>query len=81
MNKECTSIQKAIGEKLGNIVMSMAMAVTGLSIGFIYGWSFSLCMFTMLPPLFIVGGCMVVTTQKGVADTMKAYSQSAGYAD
>jgi len=61
--------------------MSAAMAITGLSIGFIYGWSFSLTMFTMLPALFIVGGCMVVATQAGVADTMKAYSQSAGYAD
>ena len=42
-------MQKALGEKMGSIVMAFSMTVAGLTFAFTKGWSFSLALLVALP--------------------------------
>jgi ATP-binding cassette subfamily B (MDR/TAP) protein 1 len=81
MKKETDSIQKAIGEKIGTLIFSVGMCLCGLTIGFTKGWSYSLALFALLPPVMIAAIFLGVASSTGVTKVFAAYSQSAGYAD
>ncbi len=81
LSKETLSIQKAMGEKYSQIIFSVCMSLSGLSLGMIKGWSLALAMLGIAPIMLIgisvFGGFMGSKVKK----TMLAYGQSAGYAE
>ena len=42
-------MQKALGEKMGMILMSFGMTIAGTVIAFAKGWSFSLALLAIFP--------------------------------
>ena len=54
LTKECQAIQRAIGEKYGQIIFSLSMSLSGLALGFAKGWSLTLIM-CGIGPIFIFG--------------------------
>ena len=81
VTKETQAIQKAIGEKFAQVVFSLGMLFAGVFLGFFAGWTLAICMLLIGP--MIAGGFLIFTTAitKGVAETVKSYGQSAGYAE
>lgn len=73
VNKECLSMQRAIGEKMGAIIMAFAMTIAGLSFAFIKGWSFSLVVMGAFPFIFVATTLLSKVMQQGFRENMKAY--------
>ena len=80
MNQEIINIQKGIGEKLGVVIFSIAMFFSGLVFGFLKGWNLALVILGITPFLVIGTALTTEQLQSGIEGTMKAYGQSAGYA-
>jgi ABC-type multidrug transport system fused ATPase/permease subunit len=57
------------------------MTIAGLTFAFTRGWSFSLVILGSFPFLLISTSLMTTVIQGGFQENMKAYGQSAGYAD
>jgi len=57
------------------------MCVSGLGVAFYKGWSLALAMFAIGPIMLIGMGIFGAIMQQNTLVTMKAYSQSAGYAE
>jgi hypothetical protein len=57
------------------------MCVSGLTLGFVKGWSLALCMLGVGPIMIIGISVMGVFMGSKVANQIKAYGQSAGYAE
>lgn len=60
ISKECSAIQRGIGEKFGNIVMSIASFLLGYAFAFILGWILTLILLGGLPLMMGVGGILGV---------------------
>ena len=81
IEKECQSIQKAMGEKFGQIIFSLSMSLSGLTLGFLKGWSLALAI-CAIGPMFMIGGAVFTASIKTrILQAMKAYGQSAGFAE
>lgn len=81
IGREAQSIQRAVGEKLGQIVFSLCMSLGGLALGFAKGWSLALVI-CAIGPMFMIGMAVFGgQLKKRTVTTMKAYGQSAGYAE
>ena len=80
ITKECSSIQRGTGEKVGNIVMSCGGFLLGFVFAFTFGWFFTLILLATLPVLLLCGIGMAMSMAGG-EDALKAYAQSAGYAE
>lgn len=65
IGKECISIQKAIGDKMGSILMSFCMSIAGLAFAFSKGWSFSLVILATFPFMMTMGSLMRVMMASG----------------
>lgn len=61
---DCFAFQGAIGEKVSNIIMSIAMFIAGFVIAFMNGWVMSLVMLGSLPFLALGGIAFAVATSK-----------------
>lgn len=51
VGKEILAMQKALGEKMGTIILAFAMTFAGLTFAFTKGWSFSLVLLASFPVL------------------------------
>jgi len=81
MTKESMSICKAVGEKPGLLLQAAGMSICGLTIGFTLGWSLALTMLAIVPVMSIVGIIFSSAGATKFAKSLKAYGQSAGYAE
>lgn len=81
ISKECSAIQRGIGEKFGNIIMSVSSFIFGYAFAFTIGWILTLILLGGLPLMMCVGGVLGVVVQGGLLEQMRAYAQSAGYAE
>lgn len=81
ISKEVSAIQRGIGEKFGNIIMSLASFVFGYAFSFYWGWILSLILLGGLPVMICIGGALGLAVSGGVVEQLKAYAQSAGYAE
>ena len=81
IGKETLAIQRALGEKMGMILLAFAMTTSGLAIAFVKGWSFSLVVVAAFPFIMIGTTLLNKVVQSGFTANMKAYGQSAGYAE
>ena len=66
---------------MGTIIMALGMTVSGFAFAFAKGWSYSLACLLILPPMAITTQLLTVTMQGGFTQNMRAYGQSAGYAE
>ena len=81
LSAEIQSIQKATGEKFSLIIFSLGLAFAGLILGFVKGWKLALAM-CLIGPMIVIGFLVfIINITKGVAETVKSYSTSAGYAE
>jgi len=73
LSNECLAIQRAVGEKLGTIILSFAMSFSGLFFSFFKGWFYSailLCYF----PIMLFGAIFIgVAFSRGFSENMRAY--------
>ncbi|CDW88003.1 abc transporter family protein [Stylonychia lemnae] len=81
LSKECQAMQRALGEKIGAILMSIGMCLAGLFFAFFRGWIFSLILLAAFPIVMILLGTTGKAMQNGFKQNLQSYGQSAGYAD
>jgi len=81
ISKEISAIQRGLGEKVGNLVMSGWMFVFGFGLAFYWGWLLSLILMGSIPFVALTGVGMAMSLETGLTAGMRAYAQSAGYAE
>mmetsp|Transcript_10621 Transcript_10621/g.17848 ORF Transcript_10621/g.17848 Transcript_10621/m.17848 type:complete len:339 (+) Transcript_10621:8-1024(+) len=81
ISKEILAIQKALGEKFGTLLFALAMCCSGLFFAAFRGWKFTLVVFCGTLTLGISTSLQVKVVQSGYEAQLKAYGQSAGYAE
>lgn len=81
ISKECSAIQRGTGDKVGNIIMSVASFLLGFVFAFLYGWLMTLILLAFFPVMALMGGGMGVVLGDNLKESMKAYAQSSGYAE
>jgi len=74
ISRETLAIQRSIGEKAGNITMSLAMGVSGLVVGFTRGWALSLTLLAIAPVLVVVTLIYSKALTGGLSKSLMAYS-------
>lgn len=65
LGKEILAIQKALGEKMGTIILAFAMTFSGLAFAFSRGWSFSLVILASFPFIGISTSLVTKVMQGG----------------
>ena len=80
ISKECSSIQRGTGEKVGNMAMAVAGFFLGFAFAFYWGWLLTLILLATIP-VMILSGIGMAASMAGGEDALKAYAQSAGYAE
>ena len=63
------------------IVFAVGMSVSGLGLGFYKGWSLTLALLLIGPLIGIGFTSFMVMMTKGMAETIRSYGKSAGYAE
>ena len=81
LSKECQSIQTALGEKMGQVQITFSMSFAGFFFAFFRGWWMSLILLFVFPVMFIMTGFLMKAMKSGFSENLKAYGQSAGYAE
>jgi hypothetical protein len=74
MAKEVHSIERAIGDKLGSLIMAVGFCVAGLGIAFTKGWLYTFVLAALLPIIAVAALILMKVTQAGFTDNMKAYA-------
>jgi len=74
ISKEISAIQRGLGEKVGNTIMSVCMCIFGFLLAFIYGWKLSLFLLGVMPVLMLSGIGMAMSLESGVTQMMRAYA-------
>jgi ATP-binding cassette subfamily B (MDR/TAP) protein 1 len=65
LSKECQAITRALGEKMGMILLSLGMCVSGIFFSFFRGYLYSLILLGFFPLIFIVSFVLQVSMQSG----------------
>jgi ATP-binding cassette subfamily B (MDR/TAP) protein 1 len=81
ISKEISAIQRGNGQKVSSYITGIAGFVFGIGLSFYYGWKLTLILMGSMPILSIIGMMMGAAMVGGTAEEMKAYAQSAGYAE
>jgi ABC-type multidrug transport system fused ATPase/permease subunit len=81
INKETSAVRRGCSEKIGVVNMSIWMFLLGFVAAFYLGWLYSLILLAGLPFIACVGILFGMSMQSGLVQQMKAYAQSAGYAE
>jgi ABC-type multidrug transport system fused ATPase/permease subunit len=63
--KECVTIQRGSGEKVGQVVMSWCGFILGFVFAFILGWLYTLILFGMAPIIGLTGVMMTMSMESG----------------
>jgi ATP-binding cassette subfamily B (MDR/TAP) protein 1 len=79
--KECSAIQRGLGEKVGQTIMSISGFFFGFAFAFTYGWEYSTVLLGVVPCIALTGVLMAMSLESGITQMMRAYAQSAGYAE
>jgi len=64
--KETSAIQRGLGEKVGQTIMSIAMVFFGFGFAFTWGWEFSVVLLGVIPVLGLVGVGLAMSLEAGV---------------
>ena len=74
-------VEQGIGDKLGNIFMSVAQCVTGFVIAFITSWKLTLVMLCVAPLILVTVCFMLVALKSGIVLSRKTYEKAGGIAE
>lgn len=66
---------------MGQLQLTFAMSLAGFFFAFFRGWWMSLILLAAFPVMFIMTGSLMKAMKTGFTENMKAYGQSAGYAE
>ena len=81
INKETAAMQNGMGNKVGAVLLACFSLIFGFGFAFWWGWLYTLILLASFPALAIAGVAMSVAMESGTGDSMRAYSQSSGYAE
>jgi len=73
--------QGGIGEKVGKIVISIAMGIVGLIISFIYGWQLALVLLGLSPITMFAAVLLGFANSRTMETTKRGYAKCGGYAE
>ena len=79
--KECSAIQRGTGDKIGNVLMAVTAFISGFVFSFYLSWLMTLILLGALPFIGILSLGTGMSKVDGFAEIMRAYYQSAGYAE
>ena len=79
--KETLSVEKGTGDKIANVVMAYFTFLFGFAGGFYFGWKLTLILMAGIPIIGGVGVGFSKTLTQGMAEEIRGYAQSAGYAE
>ena len=68
ISKETAAVQRAIGEKFGNIIMSVASFVLGYLFAFYWGWILTLILLACFPVMMCTGTVLGISVQGGMIE-------------
>ena len=81
ISKETTSIQRGFGEKVGQCINAGFAFFFGFFFAFFFGAYFTLILLAGFPILACVFVGFGLALDKGQLEMLRAYAQSAGYAE
>ena len=81
INKEAAAVRRGCNEKNGVVMMTATIFILGFVAAFYFGWKYSLILLGGLPFIACVGIGWGISMESGSTAQMKAYAQSAGYAE
>jgi len=79
--KECSAVQRGSGENLGKLIYSMSGFFFAFIFAFYWGYIFTFILLACVPIVICVFGFFAMNMQSGIGGMLKAYAQSAGYAE
>jgi len=68
ITKETAAIQRAIGEKFGNIIMSVSSFFLGYFFAFYWGWILTLILLGSFPVMMCTGTILGISVQGGMVE-------------
>lgn len=74
-------IARGCGDKIGIVYGSLFQFFFGIVVAFIIGYEFALILLFFLPFIGILAKSYGSSIKTGMVEKMKAYTQSAGYAE
>ena len=74
-------VEQGIGDKLGNIFVSIAQCITGFVIAFITSWKLTLVMLCISPLILGTVCFMLVSMKTGIVMSRKTYEKAGGIAE
>lgn len=81
MSRDIGAIERAIGDKAGFVMFGISRSVAGFGFAFGKGWLLSLILAIGFPIIGLFSFFLFKSLQSGYDIYMRAYSQSAGYAE
>lgn len=81
ISKEMTVMKRGMGEKITTITAAVFGFLLSVGFGFYWGWILAGIICLTLPVLGTIGGVLGMVFNTGAVEEMKAYSQSAGFAE
>jgi ATP-binding cassette subfamily B (MDR/TAP) protein 1 len=76
-----TKYQDGIGERVGKVIVSLTMFVSGLVIAFVYGWQLALVIVGLSPIIMFAAYLIGVANEMGMETTKRGYAKCGGYAE
>ncbi len=74
-------VEQGIGDKLGNIFVSIAQCITGFILAFITSWKLTLVMLCVSPLILVTVCFMLVSLRSGNVLSRKTYEKAGGIAE
>lgn len=74
--EEMVSFRKGTGESCHMLFFATAMSVSGIILGFFYGWKYSLFILLTIPVMFVGMGVFVAVQQKSSVVTKESYAEA-----
>lgn len=81
ISKECAAIQRGTGDKTGLIIFGFGAFFCGFAVAFWMGWFFTVLLLAIIPLMAGTGSMFAMILDSSMKAQMKAYAQSAGYAE
>ena len=78
LNADCTAVQNAISEKVGNVIHHMTTVVAALIMAIVRGWKLALVMIALMPLIAVAGALLANLTTSGTKQQAEAFSKANG---
>ena len=75
------AIQRALGEKPGQITYNLSTAISGLIFGFTKGWALALCVLGVFPFFGVIVPLFGKVFKNSLVESLNAYTKCAGLAE